>query len=144
VVQEPVVENGQRVGYRALRIGGGGEIGVARPPTASRAGSEEEYCSYLFDAAAFATARGWIEEAATTAQVVIVDEVSKLEVAGRGHHDAVRSALAGRALPLLGVRGDQLFGVMERFGLPEPLAAAETGGDAVELALVEAVLRALS
>ncbi|MCC6522835.1 MAG: DUF2478 domain-containing protein [Polyangiaceae bacterium] len=125
VLQEPVLgEDGARVGYRVVRIGQGESLRLARLGAEPGAG-EESFCSFLFDGEAFARAGAWLRADAPRADVVFVDEVSKLEVAGRGHHDAVVALLVGPALPLLAVRADQLFAVMERFGLGEPEAACE-------------------
>jgi nucleoside-triphosphatase THEP1 len=124
-VQEAIDDEEGRAGYLLRRLGGDEARTVARRDSAARRPAEEAFCSFVFDADAFAAARGWLAEAAA-ARVLIIDEVSKLEIAGRGHHDAIAEALGGDRLVLLAVRADQLFGVMERFGLDEPVAALET------------------
>ena len=125
------MEDGERVGHRRVRIGRGEELVVARPGAAARGPHEETFCSFVFDNDAFGAARRWIEEDAAGAGVLLIDEVSKLEIAGKGHHDAVAWALGADRLVVLAVRADQLFGVMERFALDEPVAsfdAAEQDG----------------
>ena len=138
--QEPVDEGEVRVGYEVRRLGARAERArVARKPGAARAPAEEEFCSLVFDGDAFARAARWIEEDLSgSAQVVVIDEVSKLEVAGRGHARAIERALASDRLAVLCVRADQLFAVVERFSLGEPIAtlgedqtSAEVFADAI-------------
>jgi nucleoside-triphosphatase THEP1 len=137
-VQEAVDDEEGRAGYLLRRLGHEEALMVARRDSAARAPAEEAFCSFVFDADAFAAARRWLAEDAA-ARVVIIDEVSKLEVAGRGHHDAIAEALSGDRLVLLAVRADQLFAVMERFGLDEPVAALETAEPAGFEAFVSSV-----
>lgn len=147
VIQEAVVEEGERVGYVARRVDAPGTVKMlarrGAAPEGARPGAVHTVCSFVFDADAFAEVRRWLREAGERAEVVIVDEVSKLEVTGEGHHGAVQDALGGRALVVLVVRADQLFAVVERFGLEDAVATLETG-DGVALAeFVEAVARAV-
>ncbi len=139
-VQEAVIEGGERAGYVARRLGGDERCPIARHSTAAPGPSEEAYCSFLFDATGFSAARRWLAEDGARADVLFIDEVSRFEAAGRGHHDAIRAALAGRALPILSVRADQLFAVIERFDLDEPVASLDAAriDDAAEAAFVEA------
>lgn len=123
--QEGVTEEGIRTAYRLRRIGAEGDLTLARLGSAAATG-QEAFCSYVFDEGAFAEARRWLDEASSTAEILFIDEVSKLEVAGRGHHDTIVAALGGDRLVLLAVRADQLFHVMERFGLDEPVASLDT------------------
>lgn len=131
VVQQPLDDQDGRSGYVARELRGEGRVALARKARASDEGDPRSQlvCSFAFDAESLARVRGWVERDARTCDVVVIDEVSKLEVSGGGHHDSVLAALAGPALVLLCVRADQLFAVMERFGLDEPLAALESGGD---------------
>lgn len=123
-VQEPVDEGGARAGYEAKRLAAPARARVARKPGGQRSPAEEEFCSLVFDGDAFARAARWIEEdLAGRAQAVVIDEVSKLEVAGRGHARAIERALASDRLAVLCVRADQLFAVVERFSLGEPIAS---------------------
>lgn len=124
-VQEGVSEDGIRTGYRLRRLGSEERLTLARLGSETKPG-QEAFCSYVFDESAFAEARRWLAEGAKSAEILVVDEVSKLEVAGRGHHDAIVEALGGDRLVLLAVRADQLFYVIERFDLGEPLASLET------------------
>jgi nucleoside-triphosphatase THEP1 len=148
VVQEAIERDGARVGYVARRVGaaarGAGaadEVVLARKGAPDAGGADVAFCSFVFDSDAFARAREWVALAARDADVVVVDEISKLEVAGQGHHDAVRDALGGRALPLLVVRADQLFGVVERFELDEPVAVLESVDDDALASFVDALAR---
>jgi nucleoside-triphosphatase THEP1 len=144
VVQEPIERDGRR-GYEARRVGGDERVVLAGKGAAPPGASKEaltDFCSFVFDERAFERAAGWIRAASNEADVVVIDEVSKLEVARGGHHDAVRDALGGRALVLLVVRGDQLFSVVERFELGEPAATLESGDEGAFSAFVEDVARA--
>ena len=147
VIQDAIEEDGERVAYRVRRVGGGGEgVLLARrgaPPAGARAGSSREFCSFVFDDAAFARARTWVRQAAGESDVVVVDEVSKLEVSRGGHHDAIQDALVGRALVILVVRADQLFAVVERFELEDAVAILDAADESALTSFVEAVARAV-
>lgn len=105
------------------RLGKGDVCPVARSATRSPAPGEELHCELVFDAGAFAQARAWVEADAPGADLVIVDCAGKLEASGRGHHATIVELLAGSVLPLLVVREDHLFAVMEAFRLDdEPVA----------------------
>jgi len=141
-VQEGIEEDGDRVGHRLRRLARDASLVVAKRGASARGPNEESFCGFVFDNDAFAAARRWVEEDAPHARALVLDEVSKLEVAGKGHHDAVAAALAGGGLTVLGVRADQLFYVMERFGLDEPVASLEPGDADDEDAFIEALVRA--
>jgi nucleoside-triphosphatase THEP1 len=144
VVQDPLERDGERSGYVVRRIGGPETVVVARkgvaPPGSD--GSVATVCSFVFDAGAFEQARAWVRRAASDADVVVIDEVSKLEVARGGHHAAIVDALGGRAVVLLVVRGDQLFSVVERFGLGEAAATLESGDEDAFARFVDDLARA--
>ncbi|MFO0592654.1 MAG: nucleoside-triphosphatase [Polyangiaceae bacterium] len=140
--QEAIEEDGDRIGYRLRRIGRNDAVVIAKRGAEPRSPSEEAFCSFVFDNGAFEAARAWLSEDAPRARVIVLDEISKLEVAGKGHHDAVLAALARDAITVLAVRADQLFYVMERFGLEEPVAGLEASPDADDTEFVEAIARA--
>lgn len=146
VLQDAVVEDGERVGYRARRVGHPDvSVSLARrggAPDGARPEARREFCSLIFDDDAFAVAGAWVRESARRDDVVVVDEVSKLEAARGGHHDAIRDALAGRALVVLVVREDQLFDVVERLSLDDAVATLGAGDDGALPAFVAAVARA--
>jgi nucleoside-triphosphatase THEP1 len=139
-VQEAIEEDGERRGYRVRRVGRSDAIVIAKKGSEARSGTEEAFCSFVFDRDAFASAGRWLAEDAKGAEVVFIDEVSKLEVAAKGHHDAITASLATDAITVLAVRADQLFYVTERFGLEDPVAAIEVGEDVS--AFVEAIMKA--
>ena len=124
-------EAGVRVGYDLVRLGSGQVSPLARRGTVAHAG-QEVFHSHVFEVAAFGCALDWLRDDARDARVLVLDEVSKLEVAGRGHTEARRLALAQPAetLAVLCVRAEVLPAVLERF-LPAPRAEAvatlETG-----------------
>jgi nucleoside-triphosphatase THEP1 len=125
VIQDAVEREGERTGYVARRVMTPGTAAIARRGTPEAPG-ETAVCSFAFDEGAFAEVRGWLANDARPAGILVIDEVSKLEASGSGHHDAIVDSLASEALTILVVRADQLFFVMERFGLDEPVASLET------------------
>jgi nucleoside-triphosphatase THEP1 len=140
--QESIEEGGARTGHSLRRLGHDEALPVVRRGSGPRGPNEESFCQIVFDHDAFAAARRWLTEDAPGAQALLLDEISKLEVAGKGHHDAVAEALGKGCLTVLSVRADQLFYVIERFGLDEPVASLEAGDEAAEEAFVEALARA--
>lgn len=127
-LQRTDVDPAGRQGFELVRLAGGDRLALAREGLPERPGTES-FCSFTFQTDAFARARAWIEADAPGAEVLVVDEASKLEAAGRGHAGAIEVALAAPALALLCVRADQLHNVMERFALDEPLAQLEVPCD---------------
>ncbi|MCC6648358.1 MAG: DUF2478 domain-containing protein [Polyangiaceae bacterium] len=146
VLQAPLDPAGARQGHVAVRVGSAGErVALGRrgaPIEGSRPGARRDFCGFVFDDDAFAEARGWVREASLRDDVVLIDEVSKVETARAGHHDAVQAALAGRAIVVLVVRAEQLFDVVERFSLGDALAILDAEDDAARSAFVDAVARA--
>ncbi|MCC6215711.1 MAG: DUF2478 domain-containing protein [Polyangiaceae bacterium] len=148
VIQDAVEEGGERVGYVATRVDAPAtRLTLARrgaPPEGTRSGAVHTVCSFAFDGDAFAAVRGWLRDGAGRHEVVIVDEVSKLEVSGEGHHAAIEDALGGDALVVLVVRADHLFAVVERYRLEDAVATLDAGDDAGLPAFVDAVAAAVS
>jgi nucleoside-triphosphatase THEP1 len=138
---------GKHAGYDALALADGRSVTLARPSTSRDTADptgRELICSYAFDTAAFGEARAWVERDAARSDVVVVDEVSKLEVGRGGHHGAIEAALAGHAVVLLSVREEQLFAVMDRFGLEAPVAALEGSDGRWDVQAVEAFAAAIA
>ena len=114
-------------GYDLLRLASGERIVLAQGGVAARQVSQEAFCSFAFRNDAFEQAFGWLRQDAEGAQVLVLDDVSKLEVQGKGHAAALGWALAqpGKVV-LLCARASQLFYVVESFGLEsDPVAAVE-------------------
>ena len=95
-------------------------VELARPGNLPKA-TQSTVCSFVFSPAALAAGRAWLEEDAAWADVLLIDEVSKLEVAGDGHCEAVRWALSLPAdrLVVLSIRADQLTYAVEKFDLAD-------------------------
>ena len=127
-------------GYRLLRLDVPEAIVLARPGAASPEAAASIHCSYVFDATAWLAARRWLREAAPDADVLVIDEVGKLEGRGRGHDPALAEALGAGPLVLLSVRAEQLLAVMERHGLDAPVAALEAATGAGIPGLVDAIV----
>lgn len=126
VIQDAVTVDGQRCGYRARRVTTGEWLTIASTSPGDIPAAEA-FCGFHFAPGAFANVRAWLAQDGSDAEVVLIDEVSKLEAAGQGHHAAVVDLLEGAALVVLAVRADQLFYVVERFGLGDPVASYEVG-----------------
>jgi len=105
---------------------------------------DESFCDYAFSAEGFATAAAWLRSDGDGADLLVLDAVSKLESAGKGHAQSVRWAL-GRSdaqVVLLSGRQSQLPGIVEAFALDveQVVGALELPVSASDLdAFVEAV-----
>ncbi len=109
----------ERRGYDLVSMRDPGRtLPLARPGGQESPGTSV-ICSFSFYQDSFATALGWLQQDAVTSDALVLDEVSKLEVRGEGHAQALRWALTlgDDKLLLLSVRGDQLFYVVEAFDL---------------------------
>lgn len=94
---------------------------------------------FYLSPASLSFARAAIEQAATTAQVVFVDEVGRLELGGEGHAQAIRVLLRSQALSILLVRSAFVERVVKAFGIAHytilpvesgaPAISNEEGGD---------------
>jgi len=96
---------------------------LARPGGQESPGTSA-ICSFSFYRDSFAAALGWLQHDAAACRALVIDEVSKLEVRGEGHAQALRWALTlgDDKLLLLSVRGDQLFYVVDAFDLGSQVA----------------------
>jgi nucleoside-triphosphatase THEP1 len=121
-VHEP---DGTRTGYDLAHIERDESTPIARRGKIPGAG-QEGFCAHVFETSAFARAVAWLREDAGRADVLFIDEVSKLEVADKGHAEAVRLALAlpSPKIVVLCVRAEHLFAAVERF-------IGDTGAEAV-------------
>jgi tRNA (adenine37-N6)-methyltransferase len=118
--QQTTVDELGRRGYDLVRFRDRSQpIVLARREAPRDQTTEAAPCPFVFSRDAFASGLAWIREDAASADVLVIDEVSKLEMGDGGHCDAVRWALAleSRPLLLLSVRADQLSAVVERFEL---------------------------
>lgn len=124
-LQMGVVDELERKSYDLHRLSTGDVLPLARPTTGAEVEGQTTYCSFSFVDDAFERARAWLDEELGRCPVIFVDEVSKLEVSGQGHHAAIRKALAAddATVVVLCVRADQLFYVVEAFGLEDDAAA---------------------
>lgn len=130
--------------YDLVRFGSGERLALARPGGGNQeVDGRTSYCSYSFSDDAFAAAHGWLrEDLQQAAQVIIIDEVSKMEAAGQGHYEAIRTSMADDAsITLLSIRADQLFYVVEKLGLEDdPVGVLEIPAEAEELDAFAALL----
>ncbi len=122
--QRTVTDELGRRGYDLVRLTDRSQtVALARPGTIDQPGTSA-VCSFSFRHEAFDTGLGWLRQDARAAKVLLIDEVSKLEVRGEGHAAAVRWCLGldASTVVLLSVRGDQLFYVVEAFSLDGRIA----------------------
>jgi nucleoside-triphosphatase THEP1 len=79
------------------------------------------FCSVVFDPEVFALGQRWLEEDLWRSRVLILGDISKVEVGGEGHSASIRRALVQpeEVIVVLLVRADQLFYIVEKFGLDE-------------------------
>lgn len=112
ILSPRIIQDGETVGYTVCDLASGMQRPFARlePPglAVGRFFVAEE---------GLAVARSAIERAAATAQVVFVDEVGRLELAGGGLAPAVRVLLRSKALPVLLVRSSFLDAVVCTFSI---------------------------
>lgn len=84
-------------------------------------------CAIVFDPAGFEAARRWVEADGRGSDVLVLDGIGKLELAGQGHRAALTAALSAAPLVVLAVRDDQLVYAVEALGLGEPAASYGDG-----------------
>lgn len=135
-------EDGSKA-FDLVRASGGDAVPLAR---ADRRGAVAEGggCAVVFEPAAFELARRWVEADAPESDVLVLDGIGKLELAGEGHRAAVARALAAAPLAVLAIRDDQLVYAVEALGLEEPVAAYTDGeGEGALAAFAEAVAAAV-
>jgi nucleoside-triphosphatase THEP1 len=114
IVQPALHEGGARVGYELLDVATG-----ARRPLARRTGTPQEHgCGFAFAPDAFAWAAARLDAAHRDGDVLVADELGRLEAAGHGHLPALVAPVAPdrTRLWLLGVRQDVLGMVAARLG----------------------------
>jgi nucleoside-triphosphatase THEP1 len=92
---------------------------------------EEPFCNCVFKPDAFVEARAWLARDLPGCDVVVIDELSRMEATGGGHTKAALVAVARAPLTVLSIRGDRLSAVMDRLSLGDPVAVLEQG-DALE------------
>ena len=132
-----------RRSYDLHRLSTGEVLPLARPTTGQEVPGHTTYCSFSFVDAAFKEACRWVEQDLGACPVIVIDEVSKVEVAGQGHHDSIRCALGASddTVVVLCVRADQLFYVVEKLELEDDAAGLLEVPSSEEeiLAFVEAI-----
>ncbi len=119
--QQAVTDQLDRRGYDLVRFADRRQVvPLARP---ARAGDMAAICSFVFRPDAIARGANWLREDAGWADVLLIDEVSKLELMGSGHCETVRWALtlAREKVVILSIRADQLAAAAEQFEITEHL-----------------------
>lgn len=147
-LQKAVTDELGRRSYDLHRLSTGEILPLARPTTGEEVPGRTTFCSFAFVDDAFVTARDWLVQERGSCPVVVIDEVSKLEVSGQGHHDSIVQALSSEddTVVVLCARADQLFYVVERFGLEDDAVAVleVPGSDEDIQAFAEALVAARS
>ena len=140
-------EQAEQKRYELQRISNGERVFLAVDGVVAKGPTEEGFCTFAFRNEAFDLARSWMEEDAAGAEVLVVGEVSKLEIADKGNAACLKWALAqdDSKVVLVAARASQLFYVMEQFGLQDdPVAALEMPGEpGAREALVEELVAAV-
>lgn len=113
--QAPIDVDGARTGYVVERATNGERAPLARSGTPAKT-SEDLVCSFVFDRDGFDEARSWLD-ADRASEVLVVDELGKLEARGEGHAKALELALSTDRVLLLSVRADHLAQLVERYGI---------------------------
>ncbi len=126
--------DGAEKGHDLQRLSTGERILLSQDGVAAKGISQDAFCTYAFHVDAFARAFEWLRQDAQGAQVLVLDDISKLETQGNGHAAALAWALSQHdKVVLVSARASQLFYVVENFGLDgEPVAAAELSAEAPE------------
>lgn len=130
--------------FEMMRLTTGERAQLAAEGVGAKGPTQEGFCTYAFDNSAFERAFAWLQADAPNADVLVLDDVSKLETQGKGHAASLAWALEqpGKTV-LISVRASQLFYVMENFGLlvDDPIAAIEMpAGERACEELVAAIL----
>ena len=114
IISPRILDGAQTIGYRVRDIATGEErfLATVNPPGV-RVGK------FYLSRDALDFARKAIESAAAVAQVVFLDEVGRLEVAGQGHAPALRALLRSTAIPVLFVRSKFVPRVIESFSISD-------------------------
>jgi len=76
---------------------------------------------FFLSEAGLALAERAASAALEVASVVVIDEVGRLELDGRGHASAIRGVLASDVVPVLLVREEFIEEVLRVFGIEEPV-----------------------
>ncbi|MCK6548512.1 DUF2478 domain-containing protein [Myxococcota bacterium] len=141
--QEPIDVEGTRTGYVVERATTGQRAPLARSGTPAKL-SEELVCSFVFDRDGFEEAQSWLDADRATAEVIVIDELGKLEARGEGHARSVELALATDAVLLLSVRADNLAPIVERFGIFDDALAILSCGTGDDQAGLETFVAAVA
>ncbi|HPA80629.1 MAG TPA: nucleoside-triphosphatase [Thermoanaerobaculales bacterium] len=142
--QRTTTDDLDRRGYDLVRFRDHTQtLPLARPGGVDKPGTST-VCSFSFSQEAFAAGIEWLKQDAPSSQVLVIDELGKLEARGEGHAQALRWALGlgDDKVLLQSVRGDMLFYVVENYGLEGrvagymeiPAAAEELAAQAEQLA----------
>lgn len=129
--QRTFEEGPGRKAIEVMRLRDGTTLPLAR--TTADPGCATAVCSFAFDSASFEETGRWIEADVAEADVVVLDGVGKLELAGAGHRAAIEYALRAGPPVILAVREDNLVYAFEAFALEEPLASYGTSEGAAAL-----------
>jgi len=115
IVAPRVMNGDETVGYTVVDLSSGEEHRFAGSvPPGVRAGRffvSEEGLAFAEHAISNGEAK----------DIAFVDEVGRMELAGKGHARSIRRLLAAKAVPVLTIRDEFLREALERFSLTDPL-----------------------
>jgi nucleoside-triphosphatase len=137
-----LLENGRRTGFDLVNLATGESARLARE-RAVETGRHVQWSRFSFSPEGLALGQRALGRGARAADVVLVDEVGPLELAGGGWADALDELVRDRAQPvLLVVRSSIVDEVARRWGSADAVVwdAAHTPADEI----VEAIVRTSS
>ncbi len=110
-----------RGGIELLRLRTGERRQLARDTSPSLGSSDEVVCSMKFFPQVFDEARLWVETDEKESDLLVIGDISKLEVSGDGHHKSLTYALCSEKLEavVMCARADQLFYIVEKYELED-------------------------
>ena len=124
-VQIKRIDEDHRKHFDLVDLRSGERAHLAEEAVYAAPGDFVTFCALRFKESAFEQARRWLERDVGEAQVVFVGDISKVEVSGGGHYEATLKALSlpDDKVAVICVRADQLFFVVEKFGLEDNACA---------------------
>ncbi len=114
IISPRTLDGTETIGYRVRDIETGEELSFAtlNPPGIPIG-------KFYLSAGALAFARAVIERAASTDQIVLVDEVGRLELGGKGHAIALRVLLQSDVIPVLFARTTFVERIIDTFDIAD-------------------------
>lgn len=119
-VSPRIIENNKTIGYKLERIANKESCDFLRLNTDN---SKSDIGRFNVNAGAFATAHNWLEQdSASACDILIIDEVGKWEISGKGWKNELDAILNNSPVPMVWtVRKSYLEDIITAFNLNDPL-----------------------